>query len=78
MQQNPSAQDKRAPEGISPLNTDFRPGGEEEKWPEDPQTATFETENDPDALQQDPQSKPDEIADTEDGWEEVVRNYKIY
>ncbi len=78
MQHTPAPQDKRTPTGNNPLNTDFQPGGEDEKWPEDPQTELFETENDPDAPREDPYSDQEEIEDIDSEWESVIMDYKIY
>lgn len=76
MQHQNNPQDKRTPAtNPNPLNTDFKPGGEEERWPEDPQADEYiQNDREPDAnrISQDDETLEDEP------WEDVVRSYKIY
>lgn len=44
MQTNKQQQAAGNPVYPSPVNNDFRAGGEEERWPEDPQAAEFDQE----------------------------------
>ncbi|WP_341839766.1 hypothetical protein [Chitinophaga caseinilytica] len=74
MQKKNKWQDGQAPARNNPLNTDFRPGGEEERWPEDPQAEAFIEKDDSD------RSRPradDELLEDEE-WESFIREYKIY
>ncbi|WP_126243765.1 hypothetical protein [Chitinophaga rhizosphaerae] len=77
MQQKKKWQDGQAPARNNPLNTDFRPGGEEERWPEDPQAEAFtEKDEEPGSARSRPGSD-DELFD-DDEWERIIREYKIY
>ncbi|MGE7775996.1 hypothetical protein ACQKLP_14810 [Chitinophaga sp. NPDC101104] len=77
MQKKNKWQDGQAPARNNPLNTDFRPGGEEERWPEDPQGEAFiEKDEDPGNDRSRPGSD-DELFEDEE-WERVIRQYKIY
>ncbi len=78
MQHQNNPQDKRTPaRNTNPLNTDFKPGGEEERWPEDPQADEY-IENDRDPGSNDTRTVHDDETEEEERWEDVVRSYKIY
>ena len=80
MQKLSNWQYKRTPARDNPLNTDFNPGGEQERWPEDPEAVEYNNDlvSDPDQLKEDPNNDEEQYGDMEDQWEDVVRTYKIY
>ncbi|MBO9154417.1 hypothetical protein ACFOTA_19540 [Chitinophaga sp. GCM10012297] len=64
-QQQPAGNPAKGP---SPVNTEFRAGGEEEKWPEDPQGADLNQEFDQEAAI----DREREVQEAEDG--DIVEN----
>ena len=77
MQKKNKWQGGQAPARNNPLNTDFRPGGEEERWPEDPEADAFtEKYEEPGTNRSRP--GPDDESFDDDEWERIIREYKIY
>lgn len=78
MQTQFNREDKRTPaREINPLNTDFKPGGEEEKWPEDPQAEEYLEKDDSPEVNRNRPGSDEELFEDEE-WERVIRDYKIY